>query len=29
LGLAVEDVAAAEYLYRRAREQGTGRWVEF
>jgi ornithine cyclodeaminase/alanine dehydrogenase-like protein (mu-crystallin family) len=29
LGLAVEDVVAAEYLYRRAREQGAGKWVEF
>jgi len=29
LGLAVEDMAAAELLYRRAREQGAGAWVEF
>ncbi len=29
LGLAVEDLAAAEYLERRARETGTGRTVEF
>ena len=29
LGLAIEDLAAAEYLYRRAREQKAGSWVEF
>jgi ornithine cyclodeaminase/alanine dehydrogenase-like protein (mu-crystallin family) len=29
LGLAIEDLAAAEYLYRRAREQKVGSWVEF
>ncbi len=29
LGLAVEDLAAAEYLYRRAREGEVGTWVEF
>jgi len=29
LGLAVEDVAAAQHLYRRAREERVGRWVEF
>ncbi|HEV2131334.1 MAG TPA: ornithine cyclodeaminase family protein, partial [Longimicrobiaceae bacterium] len=29
LGLAVEDLAAAEYLHRRAQETGAGAWVEF
>lgn len=29
LGLAVEDLAAAEYLHRQARETGAGAWVEF
>jgi ornithine cyclodeaminase len=29
LGLAVEDVAAADHLYRRAQEQRAGQWVEF
>jgi len=29
LGLAVEDVAAAEYLYTKAQTQGVGTWVEF
>ena len=29
LGLAIEDLAAAEYLYRRARELNAGTWVEF
>jgi ornithine cyclodeaminase len=29
LGLAVEDLAAAEYLYRKARETGAGTWVRF
>jgi ornithine cyclodeaminase/alanine dehydrogenase-like protein (mu-crystallin family) len=29
LGLAVEDLAAAEYLYRKARELKRGSWVEF
>ncbi|MGH9874258.1 MAG: ornithine cyclodeaminase family protein [Pyrinomonadaceae bacterium] len=29
LGLAVEDLAAADYLYRRAKESNTGTWVEF
>ena len=29
LGLAVEDVAAANYIYRKLTEQGGGRWVEF
>jgi ornithine cyclodeaminase/alanine dehydrogenase-like protein (mu-crystallin family) len=28
LGLAVEDLAAAEHVYRRAREEGTGQEVE-
>lgn len=28
LGLAVEDLASAEYLYRKARDQQTGTWVE-
>jgi ornithine cyclodeaminase/alanine dehydrogenase-like protein (mu-crystallin family) len=29
LGLAVEDLAAAAYVYGRARETGAGTWVEF
>jgi ornithine cyclodeaminase/alanine dehydrogenase-like protein (mu-crystallin family) len=29
LGLAVEDLAAAEYLYRRARSEGVGAVVPF
>ena len=29
LGLAVEDLAAAEYIYRQAREQKIGNWMEF
>src|SRR5215212_6287158 len=29
LGLAVEDLAAAEYVYRMAQEQTAGTWVEF
>ena len=29
LGLAVEDLAAAEYVYRKAQEQQIGTWVEF
>ena len=29
LGLAVEDLAAAEYVVRRARERGAGTEVEF
>lgn len=29
LGLALEDLAAAEYLYRKARDRGIGTWVEF
>jgi ornithine cyclodeaminase/alanine dehydrogenase-like protein (mu-crystallin family) len=29
LGLAIEDLFAAEYLYRRAREKNVGTWVEF
>lgn len=29
LGLAVEDVAAADYLYRQARRQRVGSWVDF
>lgn len=29
LGLAIEDLAAAEYLYRKARELNAGTWVEF
>ena len=29
LGLAVEDLAAAEYVARRAEETGTGTTVEF
>jgi ornithine cyclodeaminase/alanine dehydrogenase-like protein (mu-crystallin family) len=29
LGLAVEDLAAAEYIYRQAKEQKFGNWMEF
>lgn len=29
LGIAIEDLAAAGYLYRKAREQQVGSWVEF
>lgn len=29
LGIGIEDLAAAEYLYRKARESNTGTWVEF
>ena len=29
LGLAVEDLAAAEYIYRQAKEQKIGNWIEF
>ncbi|HWW92636.1 MAG TPA: hypothetical protein VN375_04660 [Vicinamibacteria bacterium] len=29
LGLAVEDLAAAAHVDRRARETGVGTWVEF
>ena len=29
LGLAVEDVAAAEYIYRQAQTTGAGTWLEF
>jgi ornithine cyclodeaminase/alanine dehydrogenase-like protein (mu-crystallin family) len=29
LGLAIEDVACAEYLYRKAQAQNTGTWVDF
>jgi ornithine cyclodeaminase len=29
LGLAVEDLAAAEYLYRKAKEMKLGNWIEF
>lgn len=29
LGLAVEDLAAAEYLYRKAKEAGAGTWARF
>jgi ornithine cyclodeaminase/alanine dehydrogenase-like protein (mu-crystallin family) len=29
LGLAIEDLAAAEYVYRKAQEQDSGTWVEF
>lgn len=29
LGLAVEDLAAANYLYRKAKESSAGTWVEF
>lgn len=29
LGLAVEDLAAAQYVYRRLKEDGSGSWVDF
>jgi ornithine cyclodeaminase len=29
LGLAIEDVACAEYLYRKARKDNVGNWVDF
>lgn len=29
LGLAIEDLASADYLYRKARANGKGNWVEF
>lgn len=29
LGIAIEDLAAAEYLYRKAKKQKVGSWVEF
>jgi len=29
LGLAVEDLASAEYLYRKAKATGEGAWVDF
>jgi ornithine cyclodeaminase/alanine dehydrogenase-like protein (mu-crystallin family) len=29
LGLAVEDLAAADYVYRQAQARGVGTWVEF
>jgi ornithine cyclodeaminase len=29
LGLAIEDLAAADYVYRKAQAQGAGTWVEF
>jgi ornithine cyclodeaminase len=29
LGLAIEDLAAAEYVYRRAQAETAGTWVEF
>src|SRR5205823_13252820 len=29
LGLAIEDLAAAEYLYRKAKEQQAGTWVDY
>ena len=29
LGLAIEDLAAAEHVYRKAQRQGVGSWVEF
>jgi ornithine cyclodeaminase/alanine dehydrogenase-like protein (mu-crystallin family) len=29
LGIGIEDLAAAEYLYRRARELNAGTWIEF
>jgi ornithine cyclodeaminase len=29
LGLAIEDVVCAEYLYRKAQTEDAGTWVEF
>ncbi len=29
LGLAAEDLAAAQHVYNRARERGAGTWIEF
>jgi len=29
LGLAIEDLASADYLYRKASERNAGTWVEF
>jgi ornithine cyclodeaminase len=29
LGVAVEDLAAAHFIHRRARETGTGTWLEW
>lgn len=29
LGLAIEDLAAAQYLYRRAQDKHVGAWLEF
>lgn len=29
LGIGIEDLAAAEYLYRKASELKAGTWVEF
>jgi ornithine cyclodeaminase len=29
LGLAIEDLAAADYVYRQAQTQGVGSWIEF
>jgi len=29
LGLAIEDVVTADYLYQRAQSQNAGTWVEF
>ncbi|MNC99737.1 alanine dehydrogenase [compost metagenome] len=29
LGLAIEDVACADYLYRKARAENFGSWVDF
>ena len=29
LGLAVEDLASADYLYRKAEQTGAGTWVDF
>jgi ornithine cyclodeaminase len=29
LGLAIEDLASADYLYRKARERDAGTWVQF
>jgi ornithine cyclodeaminase/alanine dehydrogenase-like protein (mu-crystallin family) len=29
LGLAIEDVVCAEYLFRKAQAEGAGSWVDF
>jgi ornithine cyclodeaminase len=29
LGLAIEDLACAEYLFKKAQEKNVGKWVQF